>query len=90
MPISNIHRLLYSYVPKKITVPGNEPHNAGVTPPYNPLRIPSWRKIVAYEEDMEVYLGGICGSPCCLVLTVSRECINMSPLVPPIPPAIMH
>lgn len=36
---------------------------------------------------MEVYLGGMCGSPCCRVLTVSNECISMSPVVPPIPPA---
>lgn len=36
---------------------------------------------------MEVYLGGKVGSPCCRVLTVSNECINMSPHVPPVPPA---
>jgi hypothetical protein len=36
---------------------------------------------------MEVYLGGMWGSPCWRVLTVSRECISMSPVVPPIPPA---
>jgi hypothetical protein len=36
---------------------------------------------------MDVYLGGMCGSPCCLVLTVSSECISISPVVPPMPPA---
>lgn len=36
---------------------------------------------------MDVYLGGMCGSPCWRVLTVSSECISMSPVVPPIPPA---
>ena len=43
--------------------------------------------MVLYVLPMEVYLGGMCGSPCCRVLTVSNECINMSPVVPPIPPA---
>ncbi len=37
-----------------------------------------------------MYFGGIWGSPCWSVLTVSRECMSMSPLVPPRPPASMH
>lgn len=36
-----------------------------------------------------MYFGGMWGSPCCLVLTVSSECMSMSPVVPPIPPASM-
>jgi hypothetical protein len=43
--------------------------------------------MVAYDEVMEVYFGGKVGSPCCRVLTVSSECISMSPQVPPVPPA---
>ena len=77
-------------MPKNIIVPGNEPNNAGTQPPYSPFRIPSCRRIVEYDEAIVVYFGGMCGSPCCLVLTVSKECINRSPVVPPIPPAIMH
>ena len=71
-------------------VPGNEPRNAGVTPLYNPLRKPSCRNIVEYDEDSEVYFGGMCGSPCCRVFTVSIECMRRSPVVPPMPPASMH
>lgn len=38
--------LLHSYVPKKMTVPENEPRKAGETPPYNPRFMPSCRQIV--------------------------------------------
>lgn len=34
-----------------------------------------------------MYRGGKFGSPCSRVLTVSNECINISPHVPPVPPA---
>lgn len=87
MPLSIIRRLLHSYVPKKAHVPRNEPTNAGCTPPYNPRPRPSCRHIVWYVLPMDVYFGGMCGSPCCRVFTVSRECISISPVVPPIPPA---
>ena len=43
-----------------------------------------------YVEDNDPYFGGMCGSPCWRVLTVSIECISISPDVPPTPPAIMH
>jgi hypothetical protein len=80
-------RLVHSYAPKKHTVPAKDPTNAGCTPPYNPFLKPSCRHIVEYVLPMDVYLGGIWGSPCCRVFTVSRECISMSPVVPPMPPA---
>lgn len=70
-------------------VPGNDPSIAGTHPPYNPRRMPSCRKIVEYDEDIVVYVGGMCGSPCWRVLTVSKECIKRSPVVPPRPPAII-
>jgi hypothetical protein len=89
IPKSSICRLLHSYVPKKRTVPGKDPIMAGSHPPYKPRRMPSCRHIVQYEEPRVEYFGGICGSPCCRVLTVSRECMSMSPVVPPSPPANM-
>ncbi len=45
--------------------------------------------MVAYADDKVGYLGGMRVSPCCRVLTVSIECIKRSPVVPPIPPAII-
>lgn len=45
-PLSRSTRLLHSYVPKKSSVPGNEPPSAGAHPPYRPLRIPSCFHIV--------------------------------------------
>lgn len=45
-------------------VPGKDPRKAGVTPLYRPLRKPSCRKILEYDEDNEVYLEGIFRSPC--------------------------
>ena len=32
----------------------------------------------------------MCGSPCCRVFTVSKECINISPVVPPNPEDLKH
>ena len=81
--------MLHSYVPKNSTVPGNDPPRAGIQPPYSPLTSPSCLNIVQYDCVRELYLGGKCGSPCCRVLTVSNECISMSPVEPPIPPAII-
>ena len=58
---------------------------AAMYPPYNPLLTPSSNQMVRYAEIIFLYFLTF-GAPCCLVLTVSSECIAESPIIPPIPP----
>jgi len=63
------------------------PSSIGNTPPYKPRTTPSSRRIVQYARPIVSYLR-IWGAACCLVFTVSTECIIKSPDEPPIAPAI--